>query len=108
MVAVSENNNSPGEGDRLKVRIPRKEKREILATVESLLGANRVRLNCTDGVIRIGRITGSMKKDTWLRVGDLVIAIPWDFQDTKADVIWKYTRQQVNWLQDKGYFKGKT
>ncbi len=101
-----ENNSSSETKDRLKVRIPRKENREILATIESLLGANRVRLNCTDNVVRIGRITGSMKNDTWLQVGDLIIAVPWDFQDTKADVIWKYTRQQVSWLKDKGYFKG--
>ncbi|MDK2892847.1 translation initiation factor eIF-1A [Methanohalophilus sp.] len=105
---MPENNKSPGEKDRLKVRLPRKENREVLATVESMLGANRVRLNCMDGVIRIGRIIGSMKNDTWLKVGDLVIAVPWDFQDTKADIIWKYTRQEYEWLQDKGYFGGKT
>jgi translation initiation factor 1A len=37
-----------------------------------------------DGVVRMGRIPGSMKKKTWIREGDIVIAVPWDFQDTKA------------------------
>ena len=101
-------NNNPDEEKELEVRIPKKEKRETLATVESLLGANRVRINCIDGITRIGRITGTIKKDTWLRVGDLVLAIPWDFQDSKADVIWKYTRQQVEWFQSNGYLKDQT
>lgn len=89
-----------------RVRTPRKENGEVLAIVESMLGANRVRLRCMDGVVRMGRIPGSMKKKTWVREGDIVIVIPWDFQDSKADVIWKYTRPQVNWLERKGYLQG--
>ncbi|MBN2110560.1 MAG: translation initiation factor eIF-1A [Methanosarcinaceae archaeon] len=88
-----------------RVRTPRKENKEVLATVESMLGANRVRLRCMDGIVRMGRIPGSMKKRTWIREGDIVIAVPWDFQDEKADVIWKYTRPQVSWLERKGYLK---
>ena len=78
----------------------------VLAIVESMLGANRVRLWCMDDVVRMGRIPGSMKKKTWVREGDIVIATAWDFQDSKADVIWKYTRPQVNWLERKGYLQG--
>lgn len=89
-----------------RVRTPRKENKEVLATVENMLGANHVRLRCMDGVVRMGRIPGSMKKKTWIREGDIVIAVPWDFQDEKADVVWKYTRPQVNWLERKGYLKG--
>jgi translation initiation factor 1A len=88
-----------------RVRTPRRESNEILATVESMLGANHVKLRCMDGVVRMGRIPGSMKKRTWIREGDIVIAVPWDFQNEKADVIWKYTRPQVNWLERKGYLK---
>ena len=89
-----------------RVRTPRRENNEILATVESLLGANRLKLRCMDGVVRMGRIPGSMKKRIWIREGDIVIVTPWDFQNEKADVIWKYTRPQVDWLERKGYLKG--
>ena len=58
-----------------------------------------------DGVVRMGRIPGSKKKRMWIREGDLVIVTPWDFQDSKADVIWKYTVPQVNWLERKGFLK---
>ncbi|WP_292485784.1 translation initiation factor eIF-1A [Methanohalobium sp.] len=90
-----------------RVRTPNKKKGEVLAIVDSRLGANRLRLRSMDGVVRMGRIPGSMKKKIWIREGDIVIAVPWDFQDSKADVIWKYTRPQVNWLEKKGYLKGR-
>ena len=88
-----------------RVRIPRKDKNEVLATVTSLLGAKRVMLQCMDGVIRMGRIPGSKKKKMWVREGDVVIANPWEIQDSKADVTWKYTRPQIEWLERKGYLK---
>ena len=88
-----------------RVRIPRKDKNEVLATVVSLLGSKRVTLQCMDGVVRMGRIPGSNKKKMWVHEGDVVIANPWEIQDTKADVTWKYTRPQVEWLERKGYLK---
>lgn len=76
-----------------------------MAVVENLLGANRLKLRCMDGVVRMGRIPGSMKKRIWIHEGDVVIVVPWDFQDEKADIIWKYTRPQVDWLDKKGYLR---
>jgi len=51
----------------------------------------------------MGRIPGKMKKRIWIREGDVVIVVPWSFQDEKADVVWRYTRPQVDWLKRKGY-----
>lgn len=58
-----------------------------------------------DGVVRMGRIPGAMKKKIWIREGDVVIVVPWDFEDGKADIIWKYTRPQIDWLDKKGYLR---
>ncbi|MBN2487961.1 MAG: translation initiation factor eIF-1A [Methanosarcinaceae archaeon] len=102
------NAHGSGTGDTpevVRVRTPRRDKNEVFATISSLLGANRVRLQCMDGIVRMGRIPGSKKKRMWIREGDLVIAAPWEIQDSKADVIWKYTAPQVNWLERKGYLK---
>jgi translation initiation factor 1A len=86
-----------------RVRTPRKDRNEVLATVLSLLGSKRVTLQCMDGVVRMGRIPGSKNKRMWIREGDIVIANPWEIQDSKADVTWKYTRPQIEWLERKGY-----
>jgi translation initiation factor 1A len=51
------------------------------------------------------RIRGKMKKRTWVREGDTVIVVPWDFQDEKGDVTWRYTGPQTSWLQRKGYLE---
>jgi translation initiation factor 1A len=46
----------------------------------------------------MGRIPGSKHKKMWVCEGDIVIANPWKIQDSKADITWKYTRPQVEWL----------
>ncbi len=87
----------------VRVRIPRKHDREVLANVEKLLGANHLRVRCFDGTIRIARIPGRMKKRIWIRENDVVIIVPWSFQEEKADVVWRYTAPQVDWLRRRGY-----
>jgi len=71
-----------------------------------MLGANKVRVRCMDGVMRLGRIPGKMKKRTWIRPGDIIIVVPWEFQNEKADVMWRYTGPQADWLERRGYLKG--
>ncbi len=88
-----------------RIRLPKKSDNEILGIVESLLGANKLRVRCMDGVVRLVRIPGKMKKRMWIRDGDIIIVVPWPFQNEKANVIWKYTGPQVNWLERKGFLK---
>ena len=88
-----------------RVRIPQKSANEVLATVESLVGANKIRVRCMDGVVRLARIPGKIKKRIWMMEGDIVIVVPWSFQNEKADIVWKYSGPQVNWLQRKGFLK---
>ncbi|MBU2617468.1 MAG: translation initiation factor eIF-1A [Euryarchaeota archaeon] len=88
-----------------RVRIP--QGGEILGIVEGMLGANRLSVRCMDGKTRMGRIPGRMKKRIWIRRGDVVIVVPWEFQDDKSDVVWRYTSPQVDWLERKGYLQGK-
>lgn len=97
-----------GDGENVitRVRLPHKQDRELFGYVESLLGSNRIKVRGLDGVTRMARIPGKMKKRIWIREGDVVIIVPWDFQKDKADVIWRYTGPQVDWLQRKGFLKG--
>lgn len=107
MLILNNRGNNPAQSDEevTRVRLPRKHEGEVLATVESLLGANKLRVRCMDGVVRLARIPGKIKKRVWIREGDVIIVVPWSFQDEKADVVWKYRPPQVNWLERKGYLK---
>ena len=56
---------------------------------------------CEDNVSRMGRITGKMKKKMWIREGDLLILRPWGFQEGKADILFRYSRTQSQYLSRK-------
>jgi translation initiation factor 1A len=76
-------------------RLPDPRNREIFALADALQGASRISVHCQDGKTRMGRIPGKMKKRQWIRPGDLLIVKPWDFQDDKCDVKFRYTRTQA-------------
>ena len=61
---------------------------------DQLMGASKLRVMCEDGKSRMARIPGKMKRRMWIKPGDLVIVKPWDFQDDKADVVYRYVRTQ--------------
>lgn len=86
----------------VRVRLPRRNNGEMFAIAERLMGASHVHTVCEDGKARLGRIPGKLKKRMWIREGDLLIVRPWDFQDEKADVLWRYTQTQANYLQRMG------
>ena len=87
----------------VRVRLPKKWNNEQFALAELMMGANHIRVRCIDGVIRMGRIKGTMKKRTWIREGDTLIVTPWSFQDTKCDIIYRYLKPQTEWLRKNRY-----
>ncbi|MCJ7606677.1 MAG: translation initiation factor eIF-1A, partial [Thermoplasmata archaeon] len=62
---------------------------------------SRIKVMCADGKSRMGRIPGKIKKRMWIREGDLVIVMPWEFQDEKANILYRYTRTQATYLSRK-------
>ena len=88
----------------IRVRTPRG--REILGTIEELLGASRFNVKCTDGKRRLCRIPGKFRKRINVRIGDVVLVTPWDVEpETKGDVEWIYNRTQAEWLRSRGFIK---
>ncbi len=88
-------------------RIRTKRRGEILGVIEMMLGGDRVRAKCDDGNERICRIPGRLRKRVWMRPGDLILVRPWVVQsDERADIIYRYTRTQANWLKRKGRIEG--
>ncbi|MGQ9551577.1 MAG: translation initiation factor eIF-1A [Candidatus Bathycorpusculaceae bacterium] len=77
---------------------------DVLGLAVKLLGFDRVLVKCQDGHERLCRIRGKMKRRVWIRVGDVVLVSPWDFQsDSRGDLIWRYTKAQADFLRRKGY-----
>jgi translation initiation factor 1A len=87
----------------IRVRLPKRRNREIFGSAELMMGANHIRVRCFDGVTRMGRIKGKIKKRVWIREGDTLIVIPWSFQDEKCDIFYRYTKPQVDWLRKNRY-----
>ncbi len=43
-----------------------------------------------------------MKRRAWIRVDDIVIVSPWDFQsDKRGDIVYRYKPNQLGWLRSK-------
>ncbi|GGL51123.1 translation initiation factor 1A 2 [Halocalculus aciditolerans] len=76
---------------------------ELFAVVTQHNGGNHVQLRCEDGKERMGRIPGRMKYRTWISEGDVVLCEPWDWQDEKANVEWRYSEQDAEQLRREGH-----
>jgi translation initiation factor 1A len=79
---------------------------DVMGIAKKMLGFDRILVTCQDGKERLCRIRGKMKRRMWIRLGDIVLVSPWDFQsDKRGDIIWRYKRNQAGWLQSNGYLK---
>ena len=89
--------------EEFRIKIPRD--KEVIGIIEQRLGGSRMRVKCLDGKIRVCRIPGRLKRKLWIREGDVLLIEPWEYDDEKGDVIFKYQPNQVLWLKKKGYIK---
>jgi len=79
---------------------------DVLGIAVTMMGFDRILVNYQDGHKRLCRIRGKLKRRIWIRQGDIVLVSPWDFQsDKRGDIIWRYKRNQAEWLRKNGYLK---
>ena len=95
---MEKNNEEP-----LRVRLPKG--KEVLGIIEQRAGGSRMIVRCIDGKTRNCRVPGRLRRALWLRENDIVIVEPWEFNDDRGDVLFKYNPTQVQWLKKKGYLK---
>ncbi|WP_135855240.1 translation initiation factor eIF-1A [Halorussus salinus] len=88
---------------RRNLRMPNND--ELFGVVTEHNGGNHLRVQCEDGENRMGRIPGRMKYRTWIETGDVVVVEPWDWQDEKANVEWRYTQQDADQLRAEGHIQ---
>src|SRR3989338_9768524 len=87
----------------IRVRLP--QRNEVLGIVQQRLGGSRMRVLCLGGKERIWRIPGRLRRELWVRDGDVVLVEPWELGgDEKGDVVYKYrSKTEVEFLKKKGY-----
>lgn len=79
---------------------------EILGVVMGTLGGGRLQVQCKDGKERICRIPGKIRRNIWVRDGDIVIIVPWEIGgDKKGDIVWRYNKYQAESLRKQGHIK---
>jgi translation initiation factor 1A len=83
-----------------RVRMPRG--KELIGIITQRLGGNRMDVKTTDGKTRNCRVPGRYRRRLWLRPGNIIMIVPWELDDTKGDVIYKYNPSGVNQLRKKG------
>ena len=87
------------EKDEEKRELDFKEHGQEYAQVLKMLGNGRLEAYCFDGKKRMCHIRGKMRKRVWVAVGDIILVGLRDFQDSKADVIQKYTADEARNLK---------
>lgn len=77
---------------------------QLLGIVKKLLGNDRALAFCTDRRMRTCRIKGKLRRRVWIRLGDAVLIELWGVQDdTRGDIVGRYTVAQREWLRTNGY-----
>ena len=83
------------EEEYIRLPLPKRNNNEMFAIADRLMGGSRLNVICEDGKSRMGRIPGKMKRRQRVRAGDLLIIKPWDIQNEKADIVFRYKRTQA-------------
>jgi len=84
----------------VRVRLPKG--KEILGIISQRVGGSRMLISCMDGKTRNCKVPGRLRRGMWLREGDVVLVEPWEFDDDKGYIMYKYTPNQVRKLKEKG------
>ena len=76
-----------------------KEDDQLWGRIYRILGGKNTLVYCNDNEIRLCHIRGSIRKDNWISVGDIVLISIRDFNESKekdkyekGDILYKYDR----------------
>ena len=104
---VSELADASGENSGpIRIRLPKG--REVIGIITQRCGGSRMFVSCMDGKTRNCRVPGRNRRGLWLREGDVIIIEPWEFDNDKGDVLFKYTPIAVAKLKSMGKLTTET
>jgi translation initiation factor 1A len=105
---MARNRRRSGNNTERKIRLPDPEEDEMLGLVTEIMGGGHMIVKGNDGTTYMGTIRGKIKKRMWVKLGDFVLIIPFDWETAvegklpKAYIIWRYIQPQVPQLQQRG------
>ncbi len=89
------------------VRVRRPPEGIIFGVVLRMLGGNHIEAQCADGVKRMVRIPGKIRRRQWVRIGDIVAVEPWyGMDEVKADLKIRYKANEIRALEKRGWLRG--
>lgn len=88
------------EEEPVKARMPKGG--EFIGIVEKRLGGSRMHIKTSSGKEILARVPGRAKKFLWIREGDIVLLQPWELDEERADLVYKYKKNEIKFLEKKG------
>ena len=87
----------------VRVKLPRG--KEVIGIIAQRVGGSRMLISCMDGKTRNCRVPGRLRRAMWLREGDVVIVEPWEFDNEKGNVLFKYSKAAIDKLKRDGLLR---
>jgi len=83
--------------------LPNPDEGTVVCVVSEFIGANYLKVVCMDGKERSVRIPGKLRHKVWINIKDVVLVGKWEFDESKGDVLYRYSRDEKKKLIDGGY-----
>ena len=97
----SGNSKNDDEGEQ-KIRVKFPYKGQVIGLIDQRVGASRMLVKCSDGKTRNCKVPGRLRRSLWIREGDFVIIQPWEFDNEKGDILYKYSLNAIAKLRQMG------
>ena len=88
-----------GTEDKRKGTLEFKEDGQMYACVTKAAGDRRFIARCDDGIERLCKLRGSMRRRDWVCLNDIILISTREYGDEKADVLMKYSANDVALLK---------
>ncbi|WP_042667779.1 translation initiation factor aIF-1A [Desulfurococcus amylolyticus] len=102
MRCLSKKHQKQGDEHGGEIPLPNPDEGTIICGVVRHLGGDYLIAKCLDGVDRKIRIPGKLRRKVWITEGDIILVGLWDFSTEKGEVVYKYGKNEVNKLVEKG------
>jgi len=88
-----------GAEDKRKGTLEFKEDGQMYACITKAAGDRRFIVRCDDGIERLCKLRGSMRRRDWVCINDIVLISTREYGDEKADILMKYSAHDVALLK---------